>query len=41
METVNIKPTAFCKMLWNVAMAVFIGMTLRCVLDILKAICLS
>ncbi len=41
MKTVNIKPAAFCKMLWHVATAVFIGMTLGCVLDIIKVTCLS
>ncbi len=41
METANIKPAAFYKILWHIAAAVFIGMTLRYVLDIIKAICLS
>jgi hypothetical protein len=41
METVGIKPSEFRKTLWHVATAIFIGMTLRCVLDIIKTLCLS
>lgn len=41
METVNIKPAAFYKILWHIAAAIFIGMTLGCVLDIIKVTCLS
>ncbi|GAM52727.1 hypothetical protein [Mycoavidus cysteinexigens] len=41
METVNIKTAEFLKVLWHTATIIFTGMTLCCVLDIVKTICLS
>ncbi|MCX8566768.1 MAG: hypothetical protein ON057_001495 [Glomeribacter sp. 1016415] len=41
METVNIKTAEFLKVLWHTATIIFTGMTLCCMLDIIKTLCLS